>query len=484
MRKVSKNFINLQEEFPNIAKEWHPTKNGKLTPLDVSQGQAIKVWWRCKCGNEWYQSLNGRDLRSKKTRGCPVCGKKKSSILRKKNALKKSGTFRNKFPDLFNELHPIKNNHIDFEKVTPHSQIRVWWICKKSHIWDSRLNNRTSNNRGCPKCKQNTSKIELRFYCELKKIFKDTLWQHKLNKKEIDIFIPSLKFCIEIDGYPWHENKFSSDKNKNLHVSKLGYNLLRIRESRLSKHFGKNEIVDYFENSLDIFINTLKYILNSIKIQKSKISIINRIIKEHKFQSDKEYNLLLSKLPGPIKDEDRFDKNFPELLKEWNFVKNNPLTPNLFFKFSHDKIWWICKNKHVWRSSIANRTNLKRDCKKCAIKSSGNRRRKAAIDKYGTFFNKNKLLYDEWDFIKNESVDINLKSAWSNDVVWWICINCKYNWKTSIAHRTRGRGCIKCGRKIVGLKNKIRYSKDLTEIQKEKIILKILKLSKAEYIQN
>ena len=48
MRKVSKNFINLQEEFPNIAKEWHPTKNGKLTPLDVSQGQAIKVWWRCE----------------------------------------------------------------------------------------------------------------------------------------------------------------------------------------------------------------------------------------------------------------------------------------------------------------------------------------------------------------------------------------------------------------------------------------------------
>ena len=119
----------------------------------------------------------------------------------KKNALKKSGTFRNKFPDLFNELHPTKNNHIDFEKVTPHSHIRVWWICKKSHIWDSRLNNRTSNNRGCPKCKQNTSKIELRFYCELKKIFKrmnnDKMKGKGINSSEMDIILTNV--CLADD---------------------------------------------------------------------------------------------------------------------------------------------------------------------------------------------------------------------------------------------------------------------------------------------
>ena len=475
---------SLKDEFPEIAKQWHPTKNGKLTPNDVTQGQATRVWWKCRCGKVWRTRLNGRHLRSKKPRGCPNCGKKKLSISLKKNALKKSGTFKNKFPDLFNELHPKKNNHINFDEVSPHSHIRVWWICKKKHEWDTTLNNRTSLNRGCPKCKVKTSKIEIRIYCELKNIFKDTLWQHKLKNKEIDIFIPSIKLCIEIDGYPWHENKYDLDQKKNKHIHNLGYNLLRIREKKLSKHFGENEIIDNFENSLDIFINTLRYILHSIHIKKSKKLKVNRIIKKNKFQADKKYNLLLSKLPGPIKNEDRFDLNYPNLLKEWNYAKNNPITPDLFFKFSNDKVWWICKKKHTWKGSISNRTNGGKGCQKCAIKSSGNRRRKAAIKKYGTFFNKNKLLYDEWDFIKNESVDINLKSAWSNDVVWWICINCKYNWKTSISQRSRGRGCNKCGRKIVGLKNKIRYSKDLTEIQKEKINLQILKLSKAEYFKN
>ena len=123
---------SLKDEFPEIAKQWHPTKNGKLTPNDVTQGQATRVWWKCRCGKVWRTRLNGRHLRSKKPRGCPNCGKKKLSISLKKNALKKSGTFKNKFPDLFNELHPTKNNHINFDEVSPHSHIRVWWICKKN----------------------------------------------------------------------------------------------------------------------------------------------------------------------------------------------------------------------------------------------------------------------------------------------------------------------------------------------------------------
>ncbi len=470
---------SLQDEFPEIAKQWHPTKNGKLTPNDVSQSQALKIWWICNCGNVWQASLNERQLRSKKRARthCKKCGYKRLSKNIKKRALERSGTFKNKFPDLFKELHPTKNKNINFDEITPHSHIRVWWKCKKNHVWSSRLNNRTSLFRGCPDCKKNTSKIELRLYCELKKIFNETLWQHKLHKKEIDIFIPSIKLCIEIDGYPWHENKFNLDQKKNKHIEKYGYNFLRIREKRLPKHFGKNEIIDYFENSLNIYIAILNYILVGIDIKKSKKQKISKFINQNKFQATKEYKLLLSKLPGPIKDEDRFDLNFPDLLKEWNYAKNNPLMPDLFFRYSHDKVWWICKKKHVWQATIALRTQG-RNCPKCAIQTSGNRRRKAAVKKYGTFFDNNKLLFKEWDFKKNKSIDMNNMSPSSNNIIWWKCLNCKHSWKTAISQRTRGRGCKKCARKIVGLKNKIRYTLNLSDKEKEKINSQIIKLKK------
>ncbi|MGD0170140.1 MAG: zinc-ribbon domain-containing protein, partial [Smithella sp.] len=38
---------------PVLAREWHPTKNGSLTPSDVSVGSNRKVWWLCSKGHAW-----------------------------------------------------------------------------------------------------------------------------------------------------------------------------------------------------------------------------------------------------------------------------------------------------------------------------------------------------------------------------------------------------------------------------------------------
>ncbi|MFC9542743.1 zinc-ribbon domain-containing protein [Lysinibacillus sp. NPDC056959] len=33
------------KEFTEIAKEWHPTENGRLSPFDVKRAYNKKVWW-------------------------------------------------------------------------------------------------------------------------------------------------------------------------------------------------------------------------------------------------------------------------------------------------------------------------------------------------------------------------------------------------------------------------------------------------------
>ena len=44
-RKV--NLSNcLSTTHPKIAKEWHSTLNGKITPNDVFIGSHIKIWWK------------------------------------------------------------------------------------------------------------------------------------------------------------------------------------------------------------------------------------------------------------------------------------------------------------------------------------------------------------------------------------------------------------------------------------------------------
>ena len=63
-------FNDLATVNPNLALEWHPTKNGNLKPSDVTISSGRKVWWLCEHGHEWYVSINSRTSMQS---GCPVC---------------------------------------------------------------------------------------------------------------------------------------------------------------------------------------------------------------------------------------------------------------------------------------------------------------------------------------------------------------------------------------------------------------------------
>ena len=48
---------DLATTHPQLASEWHPGKNGDLTPQDVMFGQARKVWWFCPEGHSYRRRL-------------------------------------------------------------------------------------------------------------------------------------------------------------------------------------------------------------------------------------------------------------------------------------------------------------------------------------------------------------------------------------------------------------------------------------------
>lgn len=61
----------LATKNPELAKEWHPTRNGDLNPNMVFGGSHKKVWWVCsKCGKEWEAQIKSRHL---KGYGCGSC---------------------------------------------------------------------------------------------------------------------------------------------------------------------------------------------------------------------------------------------------------------------------------------------------------------------------------------------------------------------------------------------------------------------------
>lgn len=69
------------------------------------------------------------------------------------------------------------------------------------------------------------------------------------------------------------------------------------------------------------------------------------------------------------KKENRIQKdsliNFPKLLDEWDFIKNEDM-PFEYSAGSGKKVWWICRKGHSWEKEINYRTPPQsNDCYKC-----------------------------------------------------------------------------------------------------------------------
>lgn len=59
----------LATKNPTLAKEWHPTKNGDLTPYDVTVSSTKSVWWQCSKNHEWEREVSVRNSGN----NCPYC---------------------------------------------------------------------------------------------------------------------------------------------------------------------------------------------------------------------------------------------------------------------------------------------------------------------------------------------------------------------------------------------------------------------------
>jgi hypothetical protein len=137
---------------PQLAKQWHPNKNKKLTPDKVGPGSHKIVYWLCEVASdhEWKASIAQRNGNKQvKGNGCPMC---RGSIVVLSTCL------ATKFPLLATEFHLTKNGDSTPFNVHPGSKKKVFWMCKKNpeHEWEAQIANRvdkpSKKGSGCPFC--------------------------------------------------------------------------------------------------------------------------------------------------------------------------------------------------------------------------------------------------------------------------------------------------------------------------------------------
>jgi hypothetical protein len=265
----------LQTVRPDIAAEWHPTKNGEITPKDVIARAAKKYWWICGEGHEWQQSP---DLRF--NRGCPYCTNR---LLGEDNSLLKAA------PAVAAEWHPTKNGGAATKGVFVCSNKKYWWQCEKGHEWESVVSSRTSQGTGCPYCCDPP-----RLVCE----------ENCLQTVRPDI------------AAEWHPTKNGEITPKDV-IAKSG-----------KKYWW------LCGNGHDYYMSSLHRLRGGKK----------RVGCGCPFCSNQQ-----------TCEENCLQTVRPDIAAEWHPTKNRTTTPDLIVSGSVSKYWWICKNGHEWVASPSKR---------------------------------------------------------------------------------------------------------------------------------
>ena len=222
-RTILKNSNTLAEKRPAFLNEWDYSKNGDITPANVTPHSGQKVWWKCsKCGASWYATVNGRYSDNK---GCPVC-----AGVKVEKGINDLATIN---PFLVEEWDYENNEGITPQTITANSNRKVNWVCSLcGNKWKALVSER-NRGTGCPKCQKayHTSFPEQAIFFYIAKSFPKAInsfrpeWLKK--EGEIDIYIPEINLGIEYDGGRWHNNA-ERDRRKGKLIQEHGIKLLRI----------------------------------------------------------------------------------------------------------------------------------------------------------------------------------------------------------------------------------------------------------------
>lgn len=371
---------------PDLAKEWHPTLNGDLSPKDVTLGSGRRIWWICEKGADhvWQARVAQRTGAGS---ACPFCAGK---------AVSETNCLASVYPQVADEWHPTNNSNLKPTDVTSASSKEVWWICRNNpdHSWKATVKSRTRANTGCPFCsgkKASKTNSVASLFPEIAR-----LWHPTRNGaiKPLEVLPNSLKVfwwrCLANGKHIWQATPF----NQTRITKTCPHCAEREKKAREAARLARDE--------------------NSALRQRRSGKPIEDVLEPHP-----------SNRRGPPLAE-----THPEIAIEWYHQKNCGWGPEDFSYGSTVDVWWKCSknSKHIWRQLIRARGVSGAGCPFCASKIAweGNCLRGRFPD-----------IAKEWHPTKNRGLTPSDVMAMSSKYAWWQCSrNSSHVWRAMISSRT------------------------------------------------
>lgn len=423
-RLVKKGINDLETLCPEIASEWHPTKNGTLKPYEVSIKSSKKVWWLGKCGHEWCALISNRTNGS----GCPKC--KLSAV--------------SSFPEqaIYYYMKKIysdtltRDTHlgVELDIYIPSIKVAIEYDGEAWHKGKKKEHDIKKNNI----CNQNNIKLI------------------RIREKKLD----TIEGCISIVREDSNSDKSLEKCIKNLfkilNLPIDNINILRDTPLILEQYSViqlNNSLAKCFPDIADEWHPTKNGNLTPDQISKGSRRIVWWLGKcGHEYEmvvsertnirkNGKAYGCPVCAGKRVLKGINDLKTLYPSIASEWDYEKNVGI-PSDFLANSNQNIWWRCSKGHSWNAKIQSRTHAKSNCPYCSNKK--------VLKGYNDLKTVCPELVKDWDYQKNDKLNIKPDAITfgSNKRVCWKCHLCGHEWDTYVCSRTKKKTkCPKCGRK-------------------------------------
>jgi very-short-patch-repair endonuclease len=353
---------SLAQTHPEIISEWHPTKN-KTSPEKVLAGSHELITWVCKRGHEWKAQVKNRALRGD---GCPECNNNSTSRL--------EIAIYTELSNLFDGVlwrSKVLGKELDI--YLPQFQVGIevdgsYWHKNKQEKDNSKTKFFKENNINVIRLRSS----KLNKLSETDILINDNV-EHFISCKLV------LERLIELSLL----NKCELDKVKEYLAGGIlknssAYKKILARlpgpdeaDSLAAKNPEAAKLWDYQKNfplQPTMFLATSafkawwkcdkghEFQQPIINLNKSSLTIGNGC-KKCWYENMSKH---LAKKRGSIAELR------PDLLKEWNYEKNNPLNPEDITLKSTINAWWKCDKGHEWFGRVRQRVEAKYGCMVCS----------------------------------------------------------------------------------------------------------------------
>lgn len=420
---------DLATTSPELAAQWHPTKNGDLTPAEVKLRSTVRVWWRCEVGHEWQAAISSRASGSR----CPGC---RGRLLTP--GVNDLATQR---ADVAKLWHPNKNGDLTPRDVTPSSRLRVWWACARGHEWQGLIHGRVAAASGCPSCRVR----QRRGVASLAQVNPDLAaqWHPTLNgdltANDVAPKTNKVVWWRCEHGHEWRSQvcnrSYGSGCPMCAHRGAPGpgpYSLASENPELAAQwHPSRNG---------DLTPDDVR--------PKANRKVWWRCPSGHEWQAQVANRAggagcphCAGKLAIPGVNDIATIR--PDVAAQWHPTKNGHLTPDVVLASSGRRVWWRCPVGHEWSEQVLSRCAGSL-CRVCS--STPERTMPAPVRptrQPRTLAELEPSIAALWDLERNSPLTPEQVTPAAQRVVWWRC-ETGHRWRASVQAQVAGGACPVC----------------------------------------